>query len=187
MLLRLGLGLGLASAAGIRTYFPLIVMGLLTRFSDTMTYIEPFRVFASAPVILLLASLALFERTVNVSHGNQYMLVVILRALGGAIVFAGTFTGFGIFGGIFFGAVIAILAHLVTVRLSPDTGKIIEDSSVVSASGLEETIAIIGTLLAVLLPWSSYLLWALILLLFVKRMKDNKQRYRMDIKAKSWR
>jgi len=187
VLLRLGLGLGLASAAGIRTYFPLIVMGLLTRFSDTMTYIEPFRVFASAPVILLLAALALFERTVNFSQGNQYMLVVVLRALGGAIVFAGTFTGFGIIGGIFFGAVIALFSHLVTVRLSPDTGKSTGESSAVSAAGIEDTIAIIGTLLAVLLPWSSYLLWALILLFFVKRMKDNNHRYRMDIKAKSWR
>lgn len=185
--MRFGLGLGLAGAAGIRTYLPLIVMGLLTRFSDTMSFSEPFSVFASAPVILLLVVLALIERMAGASNVNYHLLVLGLRALGGAIIFAGTFSGFGIFGGLLFGGMVAVLVHLIMVRTIPDLRIPAAYSSAHYREGFEEILALTVTLFALLLPWSSYLLWALIIFVYIKKMKDYNHRYRPDSKARSWR
>ncbi|PKM46389.1 MAG: hypothetical protein CVV03_05565 [Firmicutes bacterium HGW-Firmicutes-8] len=46
---QLGLSLGLAGAAGLRAYLPLLVIGLLTRFSATLAYRPPFKILASVP------------------------------------------------------------------------------------------------------------------------------------------
>lgn len=186
--MQFGLGLGLAGAAGIRTYFPLLVMALLTRFAGTVAFRPPFGVFGSIPVLLILAVLAAFEIMVEGSPGfnrtNQVMLSAGLRALGGAIVFAGTFGGFGTLAGLILGALLAVMSYLITVRLRPQlTGT----AKGILPTGTEETAAIAGTLLAVLLPWTSYFIWGVILFMFIRKMKTQNTRYRPEGKARSWR
>lgn len=190
-LMRLGLGLGLAGAAGARTYFPLIVMGLLTRFSETMGYRAPFKVFSSMPVLVLLVGMAVYEmageRMARFSETNQVLLAVSLRALGGAILFAGTYSGFGILGGIIAGAVVAVSANLIMVRLRSNYGRNAGARSGVMYPAMEEAAAVGATILALLLPWSSYIIWGGVLLASVKKIRESGARYGPDTKAKPWR
>ena len=183
----LGLGLGLAGAAGVRTYLPLIVMGLLTRFSETLSYRPPFRVFASVPVLLLLIALAgyelMVERSKDVSVG-QFFTSIGLRAIGGAVIFAGLFEGFGTIFGIVVGMIIAVVSHMLKIRLYAVYGATEHRRDY---AGLEETVAVAGTVLAVLYPWSSYIIWVSVLILYLKKLRNTNNRYKSELKARSWR
>ncbi len=188
--MQFGLGLGLAGVAGVRTYLPLIMIGLLTRFSDTLSYRPSFKILASVPVLLLLTGLAGFELIAGPASdlsNNRLMITLGLRALGGAIVFAGIFGWFGTFGGLLFGAVAAVLSHLTMVKLRLFYGQDNFGGRAGLAAGIEETAAVTGTVLAVLLPWSSYFIWGGILFVFLKKLKHGSRRYRPESKARPWR
>ncbi len=183
--MQFGLSLGLAGAAGVRAYFPLIVIGLLTRFSDNLAYRPPFKFFASIPVLLLLIALAAFE-LIPVFSANQPVITAGLRTLSGAVVFAGLFSGFGNIGGLLFGGAVALLSYLTVIRLRPDYGKNISDYARIFSFGVEETTAIAGTLLTLLLPWSSYFIWGVIFFVLLRKLRGSNQ-CRPDAKVRSWR
>lgn len=186
-IMQLGLGLGLAGAAGIRAYFPLIVMGLLTRYSETLTYRAPFKILGSIPVMLLVVVLTIFEllrEQLSEDKGNQSLIVVGYRILAGAILFAGVFNGFGVFLGLIFGGAISLLSHLILLRLKSGNERypIFRNYS----AGVENTLTIIITLLAVLFPWSTYLFWGVIVVILFRKVRTNS-RYKSDSRVKTWR
>lgn len=186
--MELGLGLGLAGAAGIRTYLPLIIIGLLTRFSQTFEYRAPFKVFASAPVLLVFLVLAGYELLIERAEEQktqEALALSALRALGGAILLAGLFGGFGTLIGFALGGLTALAVHLVKLRLRTHISR--PNHSYQMLYGLEDLAAIAGVLLAILLPWSSYIILLAIIVIYLKKVKQNNNRYRSEYKAKSWR
>lgn len=185
-----GLGLGLAGIAGVRAYFPLIVIGLITRFSETLSYRPPLKVFASAPVLILLAVIAAFEilsARLSDSSDNPVVVTAVLRIIGGAIVFSGLFGGFGNVLGFIVGGLLAALSYMIMIRLKQDykngfAGRTNSDIG----SGVEESSVVVGTLLIILLPWTSFLIWGIIIVAFLKKIREHN-RYRPNLKARSWR
>ncbi len=176
-----GLSLGLAGAAGVRAYFPLMILGLLTRFAGTPAYRPPFRIMAAVPVLLLLIALAAFELTGArgaVWSANQAFLVAGLRVISGAVIFAGLFAGLGTLGGLFFGGAVAFSAYLILVHLAGRSRTL--------SAGSEETAAITVTLLSLLLPWSSYFIWGLVFFVLLKKPR-RANRPKTDAKTRFWR
>lgn len=82
---------GLASAAGLNAYLPLLVVALTARFTDLIQLNEPWDVLTSWWVIGVLAILLLIEMTVDkvpaVDTANDVINTAI-RPVAGAILFA---------------------------------------------------------------------------------------------------
>lgn len=191
--MQLGLALGLAGAAGMRAYFPLILMGMATRFSDTLAYGQPFKLLASLPFIVLVLLLALYEiggsRLIGMD-GDQVVLLVGLRALAGGMLFAGVFRGFGTLFGLLAGAALAVVSYIILVKVSSREGTVgAYERGQIQGDGFrpvfEEAVSVTVTILSILLPWSSYLIWGLLIFFFIKRFKDRA--YIREPRMRVWR
>jgi hypothetical protein len=82
---------GLASAAGLNAYLPLLVVALAARFTDLIQLNEPWNVLTSWYVIAILAILLLIEMTVDKVPAVDTLNDVIntaIRPVAGAILFA---------------------------------------------------------------------------------------------------
>ena len=85
---------GLSAAAGLNAYIPLLLVGLLSRFSDVVTLPESQRWISSGwalsvGAVLLLAELVL-DKVPVVDHFNDAVQTFIRPAVGGAIFTATT-------------------------------------------------------------------------------------------------
>ena len=180
---QMGLGIGLAYVAGIRSYFPLLLVGLIGRYGDRFPLQAPFRFLTAAPVLVALIVLmsyeVLAERAVGYATGHAIMQLVI-KVLAGGMIFAGLFKGMGNLFGLIFGGLIAALAHFLLVYGLPG------DRSGVSVSSIKDALAISGAVLILLFPWISYVFWALILYLLIRRLRLSS-RYSSPRRTRSWR
>lgn len=188
VILQFGIGLGLAGVSGLRAYFPLIAMGLLTRFSEILAYRSSFRVLGSIPILLLLIIVAFYELALNRIPGYPercVMLTAGLRIIGGALVFDGVFGGFGTFLGFIFGGLLTLAAYLMIIRLKMDYIPNYNRSPEL-LSGLEETTAVAGTILVILMPWTSFLLWGAVVIIFISKLRRNSWT-KPDLKVRTGR
>lgn len=189
-LMYLGLAIGLAGVAGVRTYFPLIVIGLITRFSETLGYRPPLTLFASVPLLIILCGFAAYELlSVRVmgSADEPVLINIGIRVIGGAVLFSGIFKGFGIIGGLIAGGFLAALSYLIMVRLREEYKNIFKAKNNQDvAAGIEESAAVAGTVLVLLIPWISFVIWGAVILSLLKKLKEHN-RSRLPDKARSWR
>jgi len=86
-------GLGLSAAAGLNAYIPLLLVGVLARFTDVITLPEPYRWIQSGWAIgivsvLLLAELVL-DKVPVVDHVNDAVQTLVRPTVGG-VIFAAT-------------------------------------------------------------------------------------------------
>ncbi len=85
---------GLSAAAGLNAYIPLLLVGLLARFTDVVTLPEPFRWISNGWVLGGVAVLLLVEVIVDkvavVDHVNDAIQTFVRPAVGGAIFAATT-------------------------------------------------------------------------------------------------
>lgn len=90
-------GLGLAVAAGLNAYIPLLVAGLLVRF-DLYSFGEPYDVLGSTPALVILAVLLaveiLADKVPAVDSVND-AIQTFIRPASGAILFAAAASGVG--------------------------------------------------------------------------------------------
>ena len=90
-------GLGLAVAAGLNAYIPLLVAGLLVRF-DLYSFGEPYDVLGSTPALVILAVLLVVEiladKVPAVDSVND-AIQTFIRPASGAILFAAAASGVG--------------------------------------------------------------------------------------------
>lgn len=86
-------GIGLASAAGLNAYIPLLLAGLLAHF-DVFTLAAPYDVLASTPALVILTVLLVVEVLADkipaVDSAND-ILQTIMRPASGAVLFAAAF------------------------------------------------------------------------------------------------
>ena len=82
---------GLSASAGLNAYIPLLIVGLLGRYTDLLTLTEPWDTLSNAWIILLLCVLIIIEMLADmtpvVNHINDVIQTVI-RPAAGAIAFA---------------------------------------------------------------------------------------------------
>ena len=86
-------GLGLSAAAGLNAYIPLLLVGLLSRFTSVITLPEPYRWIQSGwalgvMTLLLLAEVVL-DKVAVVDHVNDLVQTLVRPTVGG-VVFAAT-------------------------------------------------------------------------------------------------
>ncbi|HEX2374279.1 MAG TPA: DUF4126 domain-containing protein [Actinomycetota bacterium] len=86
-------GLGLSAAAGLNAYIPLLLVGVLARFTDVITLPEPYRWIQSGWAIgvvsvLLVAELVL-DKVAVVDHVNDVVQTLVRPTVGG-VIFAAT-------------------------------------------------------------------------------------------------
>lgn len=82
---------GLSASAGLNAYIPLLVVGLLARYTELINLAKPWDTLASPWILLLLGVLVLIEMLADkipaVNHINDIIQTVV-RPVAGAIVFA---------------------------------------------------------------------------------------------------
>ena len=87
-------GLGLSAAAGLNAYIPLLLVGVLARFTDVITLPEPYRWIQSGWAlavfsVLLLAEVVL-DKVAVVDHVNDAVQTLVRPTVGGVIFAAST-------------------------------------------------------------------------------------------------
>jgi len=82
---------GLSASAGLNAYIPLLIVGLLARYTDLLTLNSPWDTLASPWIILMLCILILIEMLADkvpaVNHIND-LIQTFIRPAAGAIAFA---------------------------------------------------------------------------------------------------
>lgn len=148
---------GLASTAGLNAYIPLLVTGLVARYTDLITLPTPFDALENVWVLLTLSVLLLIEMTVDkipaVDTLND-MIHTLVRPAAGAILFAGQAGHIGIEPT--FAIILGLLAaggvHATKAAVRPAVTATTGGLGNPVVSLIEDVLALIGALLAILLP-----------------------------------
>ncbi len=84
---------GLSASAGLNAYIPLLVIALLSRFTDLIKLSSPWDILESWWIIGLLVVLSVIEffadKAPAINHAND-LIQTIVRPVAGAILFAGS-------------------------------------------------------------------------------------------------
>jgi len=82
---------GLSASAGLNAYIPLLLVGLLARYTDLINLSKPWDTLASPWIILMLCLLVIIEMLADkvpvVNHVND-LIQTLIRPAAGAIAFA---------------------------------------------------------------------------------------------------
>jgi hypothetical protein len=82
---------GLAAAAGLNAYLPLLIIGLLARYTDLITLSAPWNTLENPWVLAVLAVLLIIEMTVDkvpAADSVNDVIQTAVRPVAGAILFA---------------------------------------------------------------------------------------------------
>lgn len=142
-------GLGLSAAAGLNAYIPLLLVGVLARFTDVITLPEPYRWIQSgwalAVVSVLLAAELVLDKIAVVDHVNDAIQTLVRPAVGG-VIFAATTAAAQVdsstwmqqhpWVGVLLGVVVAGLVHATKATARPlvNVGTVGTGTPVVSAA-----------------------------------------------------
>ena len=183
IVLAIGLGIGLASVAGVRAFLPLALaavftlFGLFASFEFVSTYVgveEPILtvVFGVLAVVeIVLDKIRALERVFN------YVMVPI-RAVSGGVLFAvvlGLGVGAGPVPSLVVGALIAGAVAVLKVLLRPPAQAPSSGVSHTTLSVFEDAVGLVGGALAVFVPYLPAVL-AAFLLFFYARIRKRRGR-----------
>jgi len=163
---------GLSTSAGLNAYLPLLVVGLVARYTDLVRLNEPWNVLTSGWVIAALVVLLLVEMTVDKIPGVDTIndgIQTLGRPLAGAILFA---AGSGVAGELH--PVVAFLAGLLIAGGVHAAKTMVRPTVTVITGGLgnwlisllEDLLSLIIVILAILVPLLVLLLIVAVLLFF---------------------
>ena len=190
-------GTGLAASAGLNAYIPLLTMGLLARYTDTITLPGGWQWLSNGWVIGILAVLLAVEVVADkipvVDHVNDVVQTVVRPTAGGLAFGAGsssetvTVADPGSFFGshqwvpVAAGMVIALCVHGVKAAARPVVNATTAGVGAPVASTAEDFGSVVLSLLAILLP--VLVLLGLVALLFggwwaVRRRRARKRERR---------
>lgn len=149
---------GLAAATGLNAYLPLLIVGLLARYTDLITLRPPFTALENAWVLGVLGLLLLIEMTVDKIPAADTVndaIQTVVRPAAGAIIFAasaGVISDVHPVVAIICGLLAAFSVHAVKATARPvvtaTTGGL--GNPVISVT--EDIVAGTTTFIAVLLP-----------------------------------
>jgi hypothetical protein len=183
MLLAVGIGIGLASVAGVRAFLPLVLVGLFARLG-LFALPAPFDLLDDWAVIGALAVLALLESGLDKVPALDSVLGYVqtpLRIVAGAVLFAAAFLQEGIDVGaipeLAAGGVIAGLVSVLKAILRPAANAASAGVSVPFLSLVEDAVALLGAIIAVLVPLVPLALVAFLLLFFFRVRRRRGRKY----------
>lgn len=150
---------GLSTSAGLNAYLPLLIVALTARFTNLLQLNEPWNVLTSGWVIGILAILLLIEMTVDkipaVDTLND-IIQTIGRPAAGAILFAANSGVVGDLHPIFAlgaGLILAGGVHAAKTTVRPAVTATTAGTGNWAVSIIEDILALIGTVLAILVPF----------------------------------
>jgi hypothetical protein len=179
-----GLGVGLASVAGVRAFVPLALFALFARFG----FIVPpdlLGLQTDWTVVGVFSALAVVEIVLDkfrvLDPGFSYAMVVV-RGLAGAALFEtmfepGTLLDASAAPGLVLGAGIAALVAVLKVLLRPGSGAGSAGVSTTFLSGIEDLVAILGGLIGLFLPYLPLVLVGFLLFFFNRIRKRRGRKY----------
>jgi hypothetical protein len=183
-LLALGIGVGLASVAGVRAFLPLAVATLLAAVFGLFEFpaqLAAFGEWASLGVLAALAALEIALDKVRAIERVFNMVMVPVRAAAGAVLMA-VASGLGFVAEalpwLVAGAAIAGVVAILKVVLRPPAKA---DSPGVSASFLsliEDAVALLGSVVGAFVPFVPLLLVAFLLFFFSRLRRRRGRTYR---------
>ncbi|MQY02224.1 DUF4126 domain-containing protein [Actinomadura macrotermitis] len=182
-------GLGLSAAAGLNAYIPMLLVGLLARYSDLVRLPAEFGWLTNGWVLtglgLLLTAEVILDKVPVVDSANDAVQTLVRPAAGGA-VFAATdaagrldhsafmhdnpWIGWGL------GIVVALLVHSTKAAVRPvvNAGTLGTGAPVVSAA--EDALSLGMSVLAVLAPVVALLLVALLAFAALRLLRRRRRR-----------
>jgi amino acid transporter len=194
-------GTGLAASAGLNAYIPLLIMGLLARFTDTIDLPQGWNWLSNGWVLAILIALLAVEVVADkvpmVDHVNDVVQTVVRPTAGGIVFGAGsssqtaTVTDPGAFFGshqwvpIAAGVLIAFCVHGVKAASRPVINATTAGFGAPVASTAEDIGSVVMSLLAILLP--ILVLLGLVLMIssavWVIRRRRQRKRERRPIEG----
>lgn len=164
---------GLSSSAGLNAYLPLLTVALIAKFTDWLHLNEPWDVMTSWWVIAILAILTLIEMTVDkipavdtINDGIQ----TFVRPVAGAILFAASSGAVGEINPVLAfiaGLLLAGGVHAVKTATRPAVTATTLGSGNWLVSLIEDAIALVSSVLAILMPIIVVLAFLFFFLLFI--------------------
>jgi hypothetical protein len=179
-----GLGVGLASVAGVRAFVPLALYVLFAQLG----FIVPPDLLGLPgdwTVVGVLSALAVVEILLDkvrvLDPGFGYAMVVV-RALAGAVLFEtmyqpGAHLDGGAVPGLVLGGGIAAFVAVLKVLLRPSSGTQSAGVSTAFLSSIEDAVAILGGLIGLFLPFLPLALVGFLLFFFNRIRKRRGRKY----------
>jgi uncharacterized protein DUF4126 len=191
-------GLGLSAAAGLNAYIPLLLVGLLARFTDVLVLPEPYRWIQSGWAlgvvsVLLLAEVVL-DKVAVVDHVNDTVQTLVRPTVGG-VIFAATSAAERAdastwmqehqWVGVLLGVVVAGTVHALKATARPVVNATTVGAGTPVVSAAEDAASLGMSLVAVFLP----VLVVLVLLLggWAAFALVRRARRRRRAAARAWR
>lgn len=149
---------GLSTSAGLNAYLPLLIVALTARLTNLVQLNEPWNVLTSWWVIGVLAVLLLIEMTVDKIPAVDTLNDIIQtagRPAAGAILFAANSGVVGELHPVFAliaGLLLAGGVHAAKTAVRPAVTATTAGTGNWAVSILEDVLALIGTILAILMP-----------------------------------
>lgn len=181
-LLALGIGIGLSSVAGVRAYLPLVLVGLFARFG-LFDLSAPFGLLDNWFVIGVLFALALVEGVLDKIPALDTAVDVVqtpVRIVAGAVLFSaalGSGLDVGAIPELAAGGGIAGIVSVFKALLRPPANISTAGVSAPFLSGSEDAVALVGGVVAVLVPLVSLILVAFLLYVFYRIRKRRGRKY----------
>lgn len=175
---------GLSSAAGLNAYLPLLIVGLLARFTDLITLDSPWSALENPWVLGVLAVLLLIEMTVDkipavdtINDGIQ----TFVRPVAGAVLFAASGNVINDVNpalALICGLLVAGGVHAVKTTARPVITASTAGMGNPLVSVVEDVLSAGMTIAAIVLPMLAAAVILLILALFVRWYVRRKRRWR---------
>jgi hypothetical protein len=158
-------GLGLSAAAGLNAYIPLLLVGVLARFTDVITLPEPYRWIQSGwalgvASVLLVAELVL-DKVPVVDHVNDAVQTLVRPTVGG-VIFAATTAAAEAdaspwmqdhpWVGVLLGVAVAGVVHATKATARPVVNATTVGTATPLVSAAEDAASLAMSLVAVFLP-----------------------------------
>ncbi len=181
-LIVIGIGVGLASIAGVRAFLPLALVGLFARFGF-FGLPEPFGPLGDWLVIGVLLALALLETVLDKAPAFEKGLNVALvpiRAVAGAVLFSvalGAGLGVDAVSELVVGGIIAGALAVLKVLLRPPAKAASAGVSASFLSTFEDVVALVAGVVAVLVPLVSLVFVAFLLFFFFRVRRRRGRQY----------
>jgi Domain of unknown function (DUF4126) len=181
-LLAIGSGVGLSSVAGVRAYLPLALVGIFARFG-LFELPAPFEVLGNGLVIAALLALAFVESGLDKIPALDTVLDVVqtpIRIVAGAVLFSAALEAgldVGAIPELAAGGGIAGTVAVLKALLRPPANAASAGVSAPFLSTFEDVVAVVGGVLAVLVPLVSLLLVTFLLIFFYRIRKRRSRKY----------
>jgi hypothetical protein len=181
-LFAVGVGIGLSSVAGVRAFLPLVLVGLFARLG-LFELPTSFGFLDDWPVIGVFAVLALLESGLDKIPALDSVLdyaLTPLRIVAGAILFAAALQegiDTGAIPEFLAGGVIAGLVSVLKTFLRPAANVASAGVSASFLSLVEDAVALLGSVIAVLVPLVPLALVAFLLFFFFRVRRRRGRKY----------